>query len=1196
MTYTLSEINPPDCINRSIYGNIFSDEKASIVVSKINRLEFYNVNSPGGEPSLNLEESLSIDDAVVAIVKFRTSQLRTDWLMVLTESNALFWLGFNTLKEEFVRLDGGNVNSNGQQPLQDAEPILLANLADEASYFIMHCFQGLVLLVLIDKDANIQSLLNGTKLGKRQARMELFLNIETMSIGNIVVQQMVILQNTEKSQDTLAVLYRDFNYNYSLRYYRISPSEGRLLLLTQFEEFDEPPTCIISPKTGGLLVLTPIHIFYFPNPGVNLHLANESDDMSLSRNGNQIFLTKKLTATSPTEIISTSFKNYTIIDDTRIMLISNTGETYILYLNSELIRKNSISFNSLYLIQLGKTTVPSDVHHIDGNLFFASSKLSQSILFQIFPKKPYVNICQFMRSSPPILNIDTKLTGKMLSLLTCCGGYDSGEFKKIVNDVYYLSLLKQFCTELETTLLSLLEDGSGFFHIETKDMNGNINGEYKIRRNGSTINFESLAMTYVDPERLIAHRKVNNQNILITDKICSIDKSIVCRAKIYHAKILEKGGFVYVMEDNEIVLHNGTNIVQKFHSKWRNRQISTLDFLKISDKKYLILLAFLDGCYELHLVNEDSPSHEILVQNSIFDSQAAVVSCGIAHDKQTSLEFIWLLFLCTNGYIVQVCVDFKNMNNALNSVFMHLSDLPFTFIKNTYNEIFLFNKSQLLALILDTTTCFYKFVTVSEDLKSINDALFINENEVLISSGINNLTLYALHKGLAPFSRDKVIYSNLLNTKSLHIPNTNYSIIVCFENKLNPTNDEYQKYSYLKLVDDTLMKIIDIFEFPNGKFWDLIDLCIIPNGIDPLIPQNSFVVISNSSTKNEMLLLFHIKKNKINKLPLVDILGLSDVTDVTVQTIKVFSENELKFLICGNLTFVVQLFYDTDSSHFVWRLCPGSIVQLPIFTIDAIVKNKCVVLGDIMKGLYRADLESENFQVSLSKISTPLEPYFLTSIDVLANDSVENKLEVIFGDSLGNISCIKVDHSGNEQEQTLAFNLGDQINVIKAIDTRISDNDFTSRFDEFNSKLKLSNTVAIIGTVNGGIYSLNRINDGHKENIQKILNKCQLELVSHLRTLSYSGKTTNSIKYNTWLSRKDWKTLHRDGTGSFMRKEHFGIHDLTLVKKWLAHDFHTRHGQSRSNSDNLPETWNGLKECNKYKGVLQRLVYEGELI
>ncbi|CUM47670.1 unnamed protein product [Debaryomyces tyrocola] len=1210
MKYLLSEIRPPNCINRSVYANIFTKQKASLVLNKVNQLEFYVVHTESEEPSLELKDSLTIDESLLAVVPFQPPQLKNEWLMVLTESNSLFYIGYNQETENFVRINGAVLNGSGQQQLLDVDPIILSKFTEQSGYFIVHCFQGMIQLLVLNKDTKFDTLLVDTtnKRGKKSFLRNDEWNANTTAIGNIVVHQMVILQNTNKFEDTLAVLYRDFQYNYSLRYYRISPEEGKLLLLTQFEEFDEPPTCIIAPKTGGLLVLTSLHIFYFANPMVNLQVKNESDNIFASRNGEQQLIVKKLDSASYSELMTSSFTNYTIIDDNRILVVTNTGMSYIIYFDSKFNGKRTELINSISLIELGMTTVASDVHHIDKNFFFASSKLSQSILFEILQQKPFINVCQFIPSSPPLLNIDTKFTGMQRTLLTCGGGYDSGEFRKVHNNIFELICIKQFGTALDTSQILLLRMENKAYHIATKDMNGKINGEYLLEGKGSNSAFRQLDnQCDIHPELVLDQRIIDGDRISVTEQGCYINDQAVTNDRIFYCKILESGTFVYLTSKNAIYMQKGTNIIKRLNLASQFKQVTGIDLVHICDNRFLLLVAFHDGSYELHMISEGSPNSKILLQEVVFDATSGISSCAILLEDSVVSSSIWLLFLSGNGSIGQVYFDLNGgVNNKQMIISQGISGLPYRFFKGKNNNIVMVDTNHIFGLFVDETN-FYKAVSITE-VSNINNIIFLNDEEILVSTNINKVALYSLKRDSNKYANDTIMYSNLLNTKSVHIPHTNLSIVICFENKINTINGEYKKYSYLKLIDDSSMNVVDVFEFANNSSWDLVDICMVPSGIELMIPKHSFVVLSNSPNKNEILLIVHIKKNKIKRLSLIDILGLSDSSELISQTVRLIDCDKLKFIIGGNITFIVELIYDPDRSNFIWQLLPGSIVQLPIYTLGAISTDKYIIMGDIMKGLYIGELndptddgyESEaneaHIKLSMLKIRCNLDPCFLTSFDAAKN--IEDQTEVIFGDSLGNLSSVQINSGNNEVDQTFAFNIGEQVNIIKVIDHSFQKQDFALKFDRTKEMKPLLCTTAVIGTVNGGLYCVSKLDQESTENIEKTLVKCQAELISYLKTLSLTNKTTKAVNYTNWLSIKDWKTLSKNESGNYIRKDAFGMFDLAIIRKWLKRDHKLNTSGQRNNSDEelLNDMKTSLKVCYKNKRLLQRLVYESSLL
>lgn len=781
------------------------------------------------------------------------------------------------------------------------------------------------------------------------------------------------------------------------------------------------------------------------------------------------------------------------------------------------------------------------------------------------------------------------------SLLNCSGGYDSGEFRKVGGKVYELKQENLFSTDLDANELCLFHSENDRYYIATKDMNGHVNGEYLLEVQGTNTKFKSLnLLSDVRSERILDVKIVNGDKISITDKGCYINGQVLENQEISHCNILLNGMFIFVNSDNEVTLQSGTSVVTRFQLIHKDLQTSCIDFIKISEDEYLLLVAYHDRVYELHKISMDTHYSQLLFQDELCDS-LGIYSCAILFDVGDLYEMVGLLFLTDNGSIVQVNFDLQaGPKDKLIVVSHSLSQYPFKFLKNEKFTLIV-NQKEILCLILDKSSGFFKF-SATMDIGNFKSAIFLNDNDLLISSGINKLTWYSLQDK----SNEMIIFSDVLNIKSLHIPNTNYSIIICFENKINPINDEYQKYSYIRLVDDSKMKVIDTFSFGKNESWDLVDLCLIPTILESLAPNNSFIILSNSPNKNEILLMFNIAKNKIHRMHPMEVSGLTESSELVMQTIEPVDSVSPKFIIGGNVTFVVELIYDQDKYSFFWKVLPGSIIQLPKYTLGAVVANKYIVISDIMKGIYGGkfieDEGLENQRLTVLKVDCPFDPFFLTAFDTLTNKNLENQVEILFGDSLGNLSCLRVNKDDNDSDQVFAFNIRDQINVIKSVEFPTPKKDFISKFEVDGKNRSILNNLAVIGTVHGGLYCISKLEESTTERIDGILKKCLVELASYQKTLSVNNTGKKAASYNLWLSRKDWKTLHKDETGAYLSKESYGMTDLSLVKKWLNFDSQlTSSNKIKSHQELLSDLRTNLKMCYRNKRLLQKLVYESSL-
>lgn len=112
----------------------------------------------------------------------------------------------------------------------------------------------------------------------------------------------------------------------------------------------------------------------------------------------------------------------------RHLLISDTGETMLVYIKARYSERNHrTTVDHFRVVCLGKTTIATSLVQITSSIFFAGSQVSQSVLFEVLDKKPYIHILRKHRSSPPIQDLSFVQGGEIPTIVLGQGGLHCGE-------------------------------------------------------------------------------------------------------------------------------------------------------------------------------------------------------------------------------------------------------------------------------------------------------------------------------------------------------------------------------------------------------------------------------------------------------------------------------------------------------------------------------------------------------------------------------------------------------------------------------------------------------------------------------------------------------------------------------------------------------------------------------------------------
>lgn len=1160
--YVLNSVQAPSSICHAVGARVLLSEERALVVVRPKTLEVYK-----GVRMLEMEAFSEVDERIVAVAAIRPKGAHSDRIAVFLELHTLLVLaldgGFNTVFAVCF-------SNLGHQNIIDSDAFLVPDSGENTTFLVVHCFLGVILVVFLPDLANGKVSHNGPK--KRSFTPKT--PTKTFSIGNIVVHSMVMLQMSEKP--TLAVLYRDFNFNFSLRYYAIDPASQSFTLTKQFDEFDDTPTVLVAAPFGGVFLASELHLFYFPNPLVSL-VSVETAKNDLLASTDRMVVTKKLYEDGTADFIAQTFVCHAVVDEKRIVFLNDVGEASVLYMDM-VSSTRAVTVKSLELIRLGMATIPSALVHIDANVFFASSRLSQSVVFEVLPTDPHISICQFFPSSPPVLSIDLIKEGLLSKVVACQGGQNSGEIRKYSLKDYTISSLSSVTVDPASVRLNLIVDGISKHTLGLFDVKNVLSFDCQVdtTEENATVKVRKALQEY----SFIDLKRINGAHYSITDSAIDIDDEIL-EDNVAGGVILLSGTTFYVNKENSVVFLPKSGQKKTHKLSLSDSNLTSIDATKVSRDTYATLVTFAGGDFELVLFTSSSSKTLVF---SLVDAEPGIFASAIVYFPQTAS--LAVIMLTSDGRVLSGDLALKPQRELPLHTVIKSSGIPLQMVKNTAGDVLLFNSSEILIMRFDFATNAFKVSPI--DLAcGASDIVYLNDSKIAVlrQAQLEILLLEAYIGTNVP----QTIFSNDLKKKSYHVPGTSYSVVLASETKLDAVSGELESSSYLQLINDGTMQMTH--EYRHILLKDIVDVAFVPQAENIDIPKHTFVAVNNSGNKDETFLLFRIKKGKIMELPRTNVQGLASVKDLSMLSIELISRENLTYLVSGNTNFIIQLL--VMGTDFIWKLHTNSLVQLPAFTMRSVICNGIIVMGDIIKGLFTGTMEeeevdSEELSLKTHALHLEQEPTFLTAFDLVSEE--ENKCSVVFGDSLGNISVARVEKGSHEPEQIASFNMGELTNVVKSLG-KDDIGDFHSKF--FNSQQNsFVSPTALLGTVYGGVYSLSRIiSVKHNETVER----CVREIAAYVFKAEAGKKDHEAPKKAQ--AQHDWRTLRRDGSGSFIKHEHYGIIDLASVHRWLIEDNQLKQQkQSQASSTKLAQMKKQLPQCYKNKDFLQQLVHQTSLL
>lgn len=1154
MPYVISEVQPPDGCENSLHCNILGEDHKQILLLKINSLEIYRIDRHDRKVELKIHDVVSMEENIISASHCYMRELDRDVVVVMTKSKLVWILGYTSSSKRVFHHFLFQLSEKGHREVIDIKPILLFTQGDLCLNYIIHCFQGFLQVgncgtAQILKAAGLPE--KSTKANKRKQSADISLS-KSVPCGNIAIHQIEILE-VGPSNALIAIFYRDFRFNFSIRYYQIDFQKAKATLGEQFEEFEEPPTLIIPHSNIGLVVLSPLHVFYFAPKGSIINLQEISESLMLSNDSGRQLAVKRFQNNTAEDVASRQFTSYCIIDPKRILLISSKGSTFMLHLDLSIMGRR-IDLNSISCLDLGQSTISNNIHYLYSNIFFASSRLSESLLFQVLPEKPHINICQNLPSSPPVLSL---FTGELSipQILTCAGGYDSGKFLDFGGTLMISSPVKRFNCKFSVFQLELVESVDGNHIIETKDIDSQPNGHIKIQ------------LSEVSNDVKLENIKVEQEQKSSKSELKDTNRQLVHKPK---RKMVD--GLIASIMENTLSFQNSKGSVVRSVNLEIPFQVFDFDIVALSHGAHCLLLLSWNGEFRLIYLSEE--------KQAVFDGSEIRISDHLLSGVIIKKDLLWVLLLTLSGSILQFAfkpVDAKKTNTLEKSYLNFISKKPCKLIKRINGVVIAYNKDTMIAASFDEVSRFFKFGYIKSTCEDLSEVLYLTDSLVLVLSGTNNLELCSLKNLTA--KPVLTIYSNICYFKALPIPSTDLAVLLCFDTRLDEAEGSVKCF-HIKLVKTTQMLILDSYTL-RPEETDITDICMMPQEILHRHPL-CFILLDNSPQKQGFSIFFNIDNLKFVRLPDVVTSGIFDYAALSFSSITYAKKSY--FIISGNFIFAARLSYNFDQDKFKWEIVTDSISASPMYSVCAKWIGQKVIFGDVLKGFFEWDVTTH----ASKKIGLERTPQFLTSFDIY--DSLSSERIVIFGDVLGNLSAVKFNDQGEDVSQLAYFNLGDQINVVKTICTsELLLKDRLIRTDLVGKKIL--RPVALIGTVHGALYTLYDF-AGIDEDTFGTFERCYKEI-------SNASVTDDQDRecYSTQSpSIKKWNLLSRDETGAVEQIDSLGIFDISLIKRWILQCDNVPTGNSFKSRrrKKLPKELS-CSFSREHKLLLQQLIYESEI-
>ncbi|KAI5950486.1 hypothetical protein KGF57_004301 [Candida theae] len=961
-----------------------------------------------------------------------------------------------------------NLSSQGQRVSPNLEaPIILPVRESDPEFIILHVFYSNVQIITV-KDM-LESI------------GEDFVVPYTRSIGQIDVKQIINLsaiddnETSEKPSGiyTFAVLYKDISSAYYIRYLDWTGATLKLSVSRQLSSFEEDPTliqpCIQNP--GGLIVYTSSSMFYFP--------PEKFQHMSVVRETKDVFVSTK---THDAHLIVTldrpgrgkykmEYRCFEPIDTQRTLLTTSIGKTFLLFMDIQVSTGNSLVVNQVRFIDLDYTTIPisNGLHRLYGNTFFQASKTSKSVLFEVLPTRPNINILNTIEGNPPV--IDLKEVDDGDKFFACQGGWDGSQLRKYSAPLCKYTLNNE--AKVSNFPLRVVgELGGKYLFCDQIDDNLNLNSAVQ----ALSKDFSQSTINDDIENDVLRVARIKSHNITLTKNSLKVDGTSVFEGTVEFGTIQAEHGVVLVATtNNELRVFDFSQGVDGIcctldHYTEGGDEISSADVYKY-ENMYWIICSLLSGKYEIW--NVESGKNQVMYQGT---SERAVFSSSILIERSNEPEQplkVYAFLSFANGDFKQV--HFKLLERELtlaNEILETKYQMPIIWRRRNDFVVGFSSEGLVVPKMLKELD---QFVFAKIERKSVVDVYLCGE-----AVGVTKQTNDKVENAIVTFANGAVelweidsgngtqltgfesVYSDKLFVKCLPMKSTKYIVVVAYDKLSFPGEVRTE----LILVDAETLAILDVFRFHDDT--EVVDLCQVADDNLLLLGLNSGVAfICLPSNGRNPITIFKIMDDHIRLIEKSKISGYQSVEEMKFTSI---TDDEGRrwgtYLITGTINFFCSL-SDVKSSRFEAQ--KQHLEVAPSLGLASTVGPDWFMIGDATAGV-STHMVGDRPTSGKRNFSITEEKYLTTMSHSSDNDKFDYH---VIGYTSGNIVLLR---TIGLTERSVKFTIdGDQVNSTTG---SVNKGENASR-------------IARIGTLAGGIFTLTKIEN---KNWIEVLCKCDEEL------------------------------------------------------------------------------------------------------
>lgn len=777
-------------------------------------------------------------------------------------------------------------------------PIMMPYTALNQVYLILYRHSGFVSVL------NLSLILNpGTSKPRQKRKKESEITrAKTFSIGDITLVLMTLLKGEEP---LLAVLYRDVDFFYSLRYYKIQLHMDNLVIERQMETFQGAPTLVYAVK-GGVVVVSDTKSWYFPSPLKQATLESFAGDSEFPVTFNKLQNVITLNTSSLSKkLLGCKMNCSTAVDEKRQLVILDRGDVLLLYLDvqtSPAIEK-VIEFK---IIDLLKATIASEVVYLHDNVFFASSKLSRSVLFRILQKPPYIGILETISESLPILSLQPIPSRYGTNVAVARGGFSSGEVT-ILTSSFSAKHLNSVSVSPEAHSFELnCESKSAWLQLWTLE---------------SSLNeFYSLTLS---------KRAKPESALKIHETIMPVN--------------------VWRVNDDETI---SVSKEKPIRIEYNSHQVALADFDEVSDiawsrnEQTIVFVSLWNG--KIAQLKFDDLGGEIVWTSDLpFTGSVSLVCMQISEDTNV------LIALSSDGSLHQMAFSHgKYICSTLRRPLK--SGALFRISKPKKNSLLLiYDAFEVFKLVLPPKSLFFEPRSVLQSSQSILFCKAEKHFAIILFTGGTLSRFEIVHKApsLTYFS-DKLI-------KSVVAYSDEYLLALEIEERPNQSTGRIDYISRILLFNQSSLKLLDTFQAEAKD--NYVDICVMDTNSSE--DQAPIAVVANSGgLAHKMLPVFMVKDGILTK---PEYYNMNGCFSKNTSIVKLAAHNRRLILVGTSITEVKLDEYNNTRS---WTGSTLSLNTSMYYGVDIALNERCAVYADVSRGIFcSTDYNSSYIPLQLKK-------------------------------------------------------------------------------------------------------------------------------------------------------------------------------------------------------------------------------------